>query len=95
MTPDDAENGAAFERWAAQLEPYLEGQDGVEALRSRSQPHSPWPEDDNPMVRYLIDRSQEIHETDGLQSALAWAVAHAWFESSLDTRASIIRQLGA
>jgi len=47
------------------------------------------------MMRYLIARSQELYETGCLQSAVAWAVAYAWFESSLDTRASIIRQLGA
>ena len=51
------------------------------------------------MMRYLIARSQELYETGCLQSAVAcavaWAGAYAWFESSLDTRASIIRQLGA
>lgn len=68
MTPDDAEDSGAFERWAQQLEAYLDGRVGVEALRSRSQPHPPWPEDDNPMVKYLIDRSSELYETGGLQS---------------------------
>jgi hypothetical protein len=95
MTRDDPEGSPAAERWEDQLRHYLEGQDGVEALRSRSQPHPPWPELDNPMTGYLIERAGEIYEIEGLESALAWAVVHAWFESALDTRAAIIRQLGA
>lgn len=69
--------------------------EGVEALRSRIQPNPPWPEADNPMVGYLVARAVEIHERSGLEAALGWAVVHAWFESAIDTRASLIRQLGA
>lgn len=95
MTLDDSEGSSACERWNEQLTQYLEGQDGVEALRLRSQPHPPWPELDNPMTGYLIEQAAEICERHNLESALAWAVVHAWFETALDTRAAIIRQLGA
>lgn len=47
------------------------------------------------MVGYLIARAMEIHDDGGLEMALAWAVVHAWFESAVDTRAALIRQLAA
>lgn len=47
------------------------------------------------MVGYLVARAMEINEESGLQMAVAWAVVHAWFESAIDTRAALIRQLGA
>jgi hypothetical protein len=59
------------------------------------QPNPPWPEEHNPMVGYLIARALEIHEQEGADMAIAWAVVHAWFESALDTRAALIRDLGA
>jgi hypothetical protein len=46
------------------------------------------------MVGYLVARAMSIFDEDGLQTALAWAVVHAWFESAIDTRAALIRQLG-
>jgi len=47
MTTDDTEGSVAYQRRNEQLEAYLDGQVAVEALRSRSQPAPPWPEDDN------------------------------------------------
>lgn len=74
---------------------YIAGQEGVEALRPRIQPNPPWPEPDNPMLGYLLARAMEIHEENGPESAIAWVAVHAWFESALDTRAELIRHLGA
>ena len=89
----DASPAAAL--WRERVDSYMDGQDGVEALRRRIQPHPPWPEADNPMLGYLIARAMEIHEEHGLESAIAWVAVHAWFESALDTRADLIRRLGA
>ena len=57
---DDAEGSAALAAWQERLTSYLDGQDSVEALRGRQQPHEPWPEEDNPMLGYLIARALEI-----------------------------------
>lgn len=98
MNRDDLDHNAdspALALWGDQLASYLHGQEGIEALRSRTQPNLPWPEADNPMVGYLIARALELAEDDGLESAITWAVAHAWFESALDSRAAVIRELGA
>jgi hypothetical protein len=95
MNFDDNEDSAALALWQERLTVYLDGQEGVETLRSRIQPNPPWPEADNPRVGYLVARAMEINEESGLQMAMAWAVVHAWFESAIDTRAALIRQLGA
>lgn len=95
MTYRDDPDSPALALWRERLEPYLDGQDGIEALRARVQPNPPWPEPDNPMVGYLIARAIEIEQEDGLEAALVWAVVHAWFEAAIDTRAALIRQLGA
>jgi hypothetical protein len=47
------------------------------------------------MLGYLIARAIEIYEEHGAESAIAWVAVHAWFESTLDTRAEMIRRLGA
>lgn len=88
-------NSPALELWRDRVSSYLDGQEGIEILRSRVQPNSPWPEADNPMLGYLIARAMAIFEEEGPQTALAWVAVHAWFESALDTRAELIRHLGA
>jgi hypothetical protein len=92
---DEADDSAARAAWGERVETYLAGQEGIEALRSRVQPNPPWPEPDNPMLGYLMNRAMEIAEAEGPQAAIAWAAVHAWFESALDTRADLIRRLGA
>jgi hypothetical protein len=92
---DDNEGSPAADLWGERVNGYLDGQEGVEALRSRVQPNPPWPEADNPMLGYLIARAMEIHEEDGPLTAITWVAVHAWFESALDTRADLIRRLGA
>ena len=71
---DDNDNSPAADLWGERVNGYMDGQEGVEALRSRVQPNPPWPEADN---------------------AITWVAGHAWFESALDTRAELIRHLGA
>jgi len=46
------------------------------------------------MPGYLLARALEIHEDQGREAALLWIAVHAWFESALDTRAALIRDLG-
>lgn len=92
---DDTADSAAGTLWEERLASYLDGQEGVEALRSRIQPNPPWPDADNPIVGYLIARAMEIHDESGLESALVWAIVHAWFESAIDNQAALIRHLGA
>lgn len=92
---DDSEDSPALALWGERLAGYFDGQEGVEALRSRIQPNPPWPEADNPMLGYLIARAMEINEDGGLETALTWIAVHAWFESAIDTRATLIRSLGA
>lgn len=79
----------------AQLRAYVEGQgDTTYALRQRNVPNHPWPEDDNPMVRFLIDQGvRAIEAMDDLESAVAWIVAHAWFEGVIDERSRVLRSL--
>ena len=92
---DDNDDSPAADLWGERVNGYMDGQEGVEALRSRVQPNPPWPEADNPMLGYLIARAMEIHEEDGPLNAITWVAVHAWFESALDTRAEMIRHLGA
>jgi hypothetical protein len=95
MTYFDDDGSHALALWRERLTGYLDGQEGIEALRSRAQPNPPWPEADNPMLGYLLARAMEIHEEQGPEAAMAWVAVHAWFESALDTRAELIRHLGA
>lgn len=80
---------------AAQLRAYVEGQgETTIALRERNIPHHPWPELDNPMVRYLIEQGvDKVMTIEDPESAVAWIVAHAWFEGTLDERARVLRAL--
>lgn len=92
---DDNQGSPALAKWQNRLDAYLRGQSGVEDLRSRNQPNPPWPDLDSPMVGYLIERALEILEESGTESAITWAVVHAWFEATVETRADLIRHLGS
>lgn len=69
MRIDHTDDSPALALWRERLEPYLDVQGGVEALRARIQPNLPWPDVDNPMVGYLVARAGEIHEQH-------WAATH-------------------
>lgn len=92
---DENDDSPALVLWNDRVESYLDGQEGVEALRSRIQPNPPWPEADNPILGYLVARALEIHQEQGPEAAIAWVAVQAWFESALDTRAEVIRHLSA
>ena len=44
---------------------------------------SPWSDAYNPMLEYLVHRSEEIAASDGRPAAVIWLAAHAWFEGAL------------
>lgn len=44
----------------------------------------PWPEPGNPMFDYLVERATSICQTEGVTTAMLWAVAHGWYEGGLD-----------
>ncbi len=92
---DDDDGSPARVLWGERLNSYLDGQEGIESLRSRIHPNPPWPEADNPMLGYLLARAMEIVVEDGPETAMTWLAVHAWFESALDTRAELIHHLGA
>ena len=60
-------------------------------MRARNQPEPPWPEADDPMLAYLVGRAKELVDAEGVDAALVWLAAHAWFEASIDERARTIR----
>lgn len=92
---ESAADSPALAEWRERLASYLDSQESIEGLRSRQQPNPPWPEPVNPMLGYLLARAAEIAEAEGLQAAITWAAVHAWFESAIETRAAVIRDLGA
>ena len=75
--------GLAIERWSDELAAYLESQSAVSALRENDMPDFPWPNRDNPMLAYLVRRSEEMAESDGRPAADVWLAVHAWFEGAL------------
>ena len=75
--------GVTIERFSDRLAVYLEGQSAVESLRDTDMPQFPWPDAYNPMLEYLVHRSEEIAASDGRPAAVIWLAAHAWFEGAL------------
>lgn len=91
---DNEEQSPALVRWAERLNAYMGGQgEMIEPLRLRNAGELPFPEFDNPMVGYLIDRALELAAEGDITRAVAWVAAHAWFEATIEERARIIRQL--
>jgi hypothetical protein len=87
----DAQDTIALARWKDRLRLYVEQQGPLDALRLRSPSEPPWPAPENPMVGYLIERCTEIETADGLEAAIAWLAANAWFEGVIAERARIER----
>ncbi|MDP1793973.1 MAG: hypothetical protein Q8K63_07520 [Acidimicrobiales bacterium] len=75
--------GVTIERFSDRLAVYLESQRAVESLRAAHMPQFPWPDTDNPMLEYLVHRSEEMAESDGRPAAVIWLAVHAWFEGAL------------
>ena len=80
--------GVTIEQWSDQLALYLENQSAVESLRDSDMPQFPWPDADNSMLAYLVQRSEELADSDGRPAAVVWLAVHAWFEGALDALAA-------
>ena len=87
------DDSAARARWNDRLGEYVDQQGPLDVLRLRPQTEPPWPTCDNPMLGYLVDRSAEIADREGLGAALAWLASNAWFEGSLAERSRFARFL--
>ena len=75
--------GVTIERFSDRLATYLENQSAVESLRDSDMPQFPWPDANNPMLEYLVHRSEEMAESDGRPASVVWLAVHAWFEGAL------------
>jgi hypothetical protein len=98
--PDDLDLGMetagesdAREQWQPHLDEYLRSQGGVDALRLRPSDEAPWPQDDNPMYRYLVERANELAGSDDPAAAIQWLASRAWFEATLAERSRVARLL--
>ena len=75
--------GVTIERFSDRLAVYLDSQSAVESLRRTDLPQFPWPDANNPMLEYLVHRSEEMAECDGRPAAVVWLAVHAWFEGAV------------
>jgi hypothetical protein len=89
------DGGAALARWKDRLGDYVDLQGTLDALRLRPSSEQPWPAFENPMLGYLKERTGEIVERDGLEAAITWLAANAWFEGAIAERSRFIRLLDA
>ena len=89
------DDGAALARWKDRLGQYVDLQGTLDALRLRPSSEQPWPAFDNPMLGYLKERTSEIVLKDGLEAAITWLAANAWFEGAIAERSRFIRLLDA
>jgi hypothetical protein len=89
------DGGPALARWKDRLSQYVDLQGTLDALRLRPSSEQPWPAFDNPMLGYLKERTTEIVAKDGLEAAITWIAANAWFEGALAERSRFIRLIDA
>jgi len=90
-----SDDSDALARWKDRLSAYVDLQGTLDALRLRPSSEQPWPAFDNPMLGYLRERGAEIAAKDGLDAAVAWLAANAWFEGAVAERSRFIRLLDA
>jgi hypothetical protein len=93
LLADPGSESAVFTRWSERLGRYLQGQGPLDALRLRPNTEAPWPDSDDPMLCYLIERTAEIVEDDGIGPAIAWLASQAWFEATIAERSRLARLL--
>jgi hypothetical protein len=93
LLADPGADSEAFSRWSARLGQYVLHQGPLDALRLRSQSEAPWPNDENPMLGYLVERSAEISENEGTGAAISWLARQAWFEATISERSRVARLL--
>ena len=90
---DPAATSAARVQWRDHLDEYVRGQGGIDALRLRPSDEAPWPQDDNPMYRYLVERAAELADSQDREAAIQWLAARTWFEATLAERSRVQRML--
>ena len=90
---DSFDDSAARSEWADRLARYVDQQGAMDALRLRSPSEPPWPQDENPMVGYLVARGAELAADRGVDAALEWLASNAWFEGVIAERVRIARLL--
>jgi len=93
LLADPGAASRAFTRWSDQLAVYVQQQGSLDALRLRPISEPPWPQDDNPMLSYLVERTAEIAEDDDTDVAIAWIARQAWLEATIAERSRVARLL--
>ena len=89
------DDSPALASWKDRLSEYVDNQGTLDALRLRPSSEQPWPAVDNPMLGYLVERTIEMANDEGLGVAVAWLAANAWFEGAIAERSRFIRLLDA
>lgn len=85
INPSDDADSPAFRAWSDRILVYMKDQELDDARRAQM-PDPPWPEQDNDMLGYLVQRAGEVQENEGIRAAILWLATHAWFEGALDER---------
>jgi len=93
LLADAGEQSSALARWSERLAQHVQGQGSLDALRLRPESEAPWPQSDNPMLCYLIERTAEIIDGDGVERAVVWLATHAWLEATIAERGRVARLL--
>lgn len=90
-TPDEIEASLMIPAEVAEpVFSYKEAQDAARdgrwpSPREANQPDSPWPSQDNVMLRYLLVKAdQSIAAGMDLRTALLQLAVHAWFEGDIE-----------
>lgn len=90
---DPAAESDARTQWRAHLDEYVRSQGGIDALRLRPSGEAPWPQADNPMYRFLVERAAELADSQDPEAAIQWLAARTWFEATLAERSRVARML--
>jgi len=89
------DDSPALAFWKDRLSEYVDSQGTLDALRLRPASEQPWPASDNPMLGYLVERTIEMANEEGLDAAVRWLAANGWFEGAIAERSRFIRMLDA
>jgi hypothetical protein len=93
LLAEPSAQSSALARWSERLAQHVQGQGPLDALRLRPESEAPWPQPDNPMLCYLIERTAEIMDVDGPDRAFNWLATHAWLEATIAERGRVARLL--
>jgi hypothetical protein len=92
---DDDNQSATLEEYSDRLMTYMSLQD-TEADREATAPEPPWPDENNEMLAYLMNRAiematkaemAELPTTEWMRRVTCWLAPHAWYEGGLAERA--------